>query len=610
MEEKPKASLWKSLRLGLGIIAIVLIYAYGFQVTKVDLAEFRKESRQDSRIRVLRALARPDIFEYDQEEFTVYAPIYVPCPEQPPDLPPPDTSQPYLVLSASCGKPNESIQVEGFNFQPNIKGPIFFVPSSDPYDTLALQRGNIETDSQGHFATVIRLPNRPSAEVQYIKTITRRNVGLPRFSQTAIDTWDKIIETIFLALLATTIGTIFSIPISFFAARNLMKDIKSSLTSIALAALGWPLGIAIGLAAARWVQSLLAKWSDQIAVSLIIVLGAALIGYLLLRWAVFGVSREEEGLSMKLLRSLAQSVSILAWIVAFFALSQAGVRGGFSLASQLGNFAFLGNFIGQISDVITVLLPTAVALGSGAWFGNLGGQIGTKWNDVLPIGAVKALNSLLSAIAGATLFALCGWGIGWLYEIRDIRLFLYLPAVVGATLGILLALLTPSKQPLPIGLAIYTITRTILNAVRSIEALIMAIVAVIWVGIGPFAGVLALGLHTIASLAKLYSEQVESILPGPIEAITATGATRLQTIVYAVLPQIIPPYISFTMYRWDINVRMSTIIGFAGGGGIGFLLIQNINLLNYRAASTQMIAIAIVVSAMDYLSSAMRERFV
>ncbi len=610
MEEKPKASLWKSLRLGLGIIAILLIYAYGFQVTKVDLAEFRKESRQDSRIRVLRALARPDIFEYDQEEFTVYAPIYVPCPEQPPDFPPPDTSQPHLALSASCGKPNESIQVEGFNFQPNIKGPIFFVPSSDPHDTLALQRGNIETDSQGHFVTVIRLPNRPSTEVQYIKTITRRNVGLPRFSQTAIDTWDKIIETIFLALLATTIGTIFSIPISFFAARNLMKDIKSSLTSIALAALGWPLGIAIGLAAARWLQSLLAKWSDQIAVSLLIVLGAALIGYLLLRWAVFGVSREEEGLSMKLLRSLAQSVSILAWIIACFALSQAGVKGGFSLASRLGSFAFLGNFIGQVSDVITVLLPTAVALGGGAWLGNLGGQIGTKWNDSLPSRAVKALNSLLSALAGATLFALCGWGIGWLYETKDIRLFLYSPAVIGATLGILLALFIPSKQPLPIGLVIYTITRTILNAVRSIEALIMAIVAVIWVGIGPFAGVLALGLHTIASLAKLYSEQVESILPGPIEAITATGATRLQMIVYAVLPQIIPPYISFTMYRWDINVRMSTIIGFAGGGGIGFLLIQNINLLNYRAASTQMIAIAIVVSAMDYLSSAMRERFV
>ncbi|PWH17605.1 MAG: hypothetical protein DDG59_07960 [Anaerolineae bacterium] len=311
-----------------------------------------------------------------------------------------------------------------------------------------------------------------------------------------------------------------------------------------------------------------------------------------------------------MLRTVAQLAGLVAWVLAFFALSQLGVKVGFSLASHLGRFAFLGNFIGQLSDVVTVLLTPAVALAGGAWVGSLGGELGTKWNDTLPAAVLKLLNSLFSAFAMATLFGLLGWGIGWLYEIKTIAYTLFYPAAVGAVLGALLALFTQPKQPLPIGLVIYTLTRTLLNAVRSIEALIMAIVAVIWVGIGPFAGVLALGLHTIASLAKLYSEQVESILPGPIEAITATGATRLQTIVYAVIPQIIPPYISFTMYRWDINVRMSTIIGFAGGGGIGFLLIQNINLLNYRAASTQMLAIAVVVAAMDYLSSAMRERFV
>jgi phosphonate transport system permease protein len=136
----------------------------------------------------------------------------------------------------------------------------------------------------------------------------------------------------------------------------------------------------------------------------------------------------------------------------------------------------------------------------------------------------------------------------------------------------------------------------------------MVIVFAVWVGIGPFAGVLALALHTIASNAKLYSEQVEGIMAGPLEAVTATGANRLQTIIYAVIPQIIPPYISYTMYRWDINVRMSTIIGFAGGGGIGFLLQQNINLLNYRAASAQMLAIAVVVASMDYVSSKLREK--
>ena len=91
---------------------------------------------------------------------------------------------------------------------------------------------------------------------------------------------------------------------------------------------------------------------------------------------------------------------------------------------------------------------------------------------------------------------------------------------------------------------------------------------------------------------------------------TPTGASRLQTIVYAVIPQIVPPYISFTLYRWDINVRMSTIIGFAGGGGIGFLLQQNINLLQYRQASVQMLAIAVVVASLDYLSAAIREHYV
>jgi phosphonate transport system permease protein len=200
-------------------------------------------------------------------------------------------------------------------------------------------------------------------------------------------------------------------------------------------------------------------------------------------------------------------------------------------------------------------------------------------------------------------------GINWVYQINQPLIVRTIPAILGAITGIILGTIYKPKAPVPIGMAVYLISRTIFNVLRSIEALVMAIVFVVWVGIGPFAGSLALALHTIAALAKLYSEQVESIMTGPIEAVSATGANRLQTIVYAVIPQIIPPYISFTMYRWDINVRMSTIIGFAGGG-IGFLLQQNINLLNYRAASVQMLAIAVVVASMDYISSKIRERIV
>lgn len=156
---------------------------------------------------------------------------------------------------------------------------------------------------------------------------------------------------------------------------------------------------------------------------------------------------------------------------------------------------------------------------------------------------------------------------------------------------------------------IYYIVRTILNVIRSIEPLIWAIIATIVVGLGPFAGIIALTVHSIAALAKLYSEAIESIDSGPIEAIQATGANWMQTIMYAVVPQIVPPFVSFTIYRWDINIRMSTVIGFVGGGGIGFLLQQWIRLLDYRAAGIAVWFIAITVMILDYVSAEIRERY-
>jgi phosphonate ABC transporter permease subunit PhnE len=190
----------------------------------------------------------------------------------------------------------------------------------------------------------------------------------------------------------------------------------------------------------------------------------------------------------------------------------------------------------------------------------------------------------------------------------DMSLYVFDAVLFGVVLGGIAGGLATSNATFPVGSVLYNVARTLMNTTRSIEPLIMGLVFVIWVGIGPFAGVMALTLHSIASLGKLYSEQIENIDEGPIEALLATGANRLQTIVYAVVPQIIPPYIAFTMYRWDINVRMSTIIGFVGGGGIGLLLNQQINLLRYRDAGVAVLAIAIVVSILDYASASIRER--
>lgn len=156
--------------------------------------------------------------------------------------------------------------------------------------------------------------------------------------------------------------------------------------------------------------------------------------------------------------------------------------------------------------------------------------------------------------------------------------------------------------------AIYYIVRTILNIVRSIESLIIAIVFVVWVGLGPFAGVMALTIHSIAALGKLYSEQVESIDFGPIDAIRSTGANWWQMVIYAVLPQVVAPFLAFTIYRWDINVRMSTILGFVGGGGIGFLIVQWQRLSEWNAIGAAFWSIMVIVAILDYVSAKARER--
>lgn len=166
----------------------------------------------------------------------------------------------------------------------------------------------------------------------------------------------------------------------------------------------------------------------------------------------------------------------------------------------------------------------------------------------------------------------------------------------------------------PLGWAIYGAMRFFFNAVRSIESLLMAIVFAIWVGFGnPFAGSLALFIHTIAALGKLFSEQVEAVDPGPLEAITASGARRWQVVLYGVVPQVLPSYLAFSLYRWDINIRMATVIALVGGGGIGTLVRHFKGEVGripdaWGQVGGVILVIAAVVWLMDYISGRVRER--
>ena len=161
-----------------------------------------------------------------------------------------------------------------------------------------------------------------------------------------------------------------------------------------------------------------------------------------------------------------------------------------------------------------------------------------------------------------------------------------------------------------LGTTVYYLTRSFFNIIRSYDPLVMATVFAFWLGFGPFPGALALTVVTTASLGKMFSEAVENIDPGPIEALQATGANRLQTVVYSVIPQIIPDFVSYIIYHWDINIRMATIIGFAGGGGIGQTLTTFFGSLQYHKAGTVVFFIVIVVALMDFASAKLRQSLV
>lgn len=605
MNKKP--SFKRSLVIGFTVVIAILVLAYGFQVTQVNFEETRSEMRLTQLSRIIRALAHPDILEYDVDEVFIETPVYLPCPEDVPSLPEPDTRGPYIVIEPYCAGADEPIVVSGGNFLPSSRGPINFIPPSGASLTI----GDFEVDSDGNFEEEVELPNRqPVAEAQIIRVIGRTNVGAPHISPVAKATWGKIIETVFLALLATVFGTMIAIPLSFLAARNLMSDVKSPVASVALTLSGWPIGVALGLQAVRLVAQISEQFTENVILTVAGVVLSPVLAYFIARWAIPPEELEQPPAATRIIRIIALIFAALLFILTSLLLAYLLFIAGTALEKALGPFGFIGYFIAQIGEILRIITPGFAALAGAAVVGGALGNLGMLLNDRIPFSSLRYINFIFSAVAGAIIFAVLGAGINWLYQIDDPFKTLWLPMGVGALIGGIMSLRYGPKDLVPIGSVIYMIIRTILNAVRSIEPLIYVIIFVVWVGIGPFAGALALALHTIAALAKLYSEQVESISSGPLEAVTATGANRLQTIMYAVVPQIIPPYISFTMYRWDINVRMSTIIGFAGGGGIGFLLQQNIRLLNYRAAAVQMLAIAIVVATMDYTSAMIRERFV
>ena len=157
---------------------------------------------------------------------------------------------------------------------------------------------------------------------------------------------------------------------------------------------------------------------------------------------------------------------------------------------------------------------------------------------------------------------------------------------------------------------VYQPVRRLMDAARAINELVFAMIFVVAVGLGPFAGVMALFIHTTGVLAKLFSEAVEAIEAQPVEGVRATGANGVHEVIYGVIPQVLPLWISYSLYRFESNLRSATVLGIVGAGGIGVLLWESIRGFMYPEACAIILIIIISVSLLDMCSQVVRKRYI
>lgn len=201
------------------------------------------------------------------------------------------------------------------------------------------------------------------------------------------------------------------------------------------------------------------------------------------------------------------------------------------------------------------------------------------------------------------------WDVGkWMTNLLNTLLMAYLATVLGTTIGGALSFF--AARNLVKSYAVYWITRRILEIARTVPDLVWALLFVIAFGIGPLPGVLAITMHTLGAQGKLFSEVNENISPLPIDGVRASGGNWLQEMRFAVLPQVLPNFTSYTFWRIELNVRSATIVGFVGAGGIGHDLFVAIQLLEFSDVGAILLIIITTIMAIDMISEQFRHRLI
>lgn len=485
-------------------------------------------------------------------------------------------------------------------------------------------------------------------------------VGLAKAGST-IPTFEagKIVETIALGLLSTIFSTILAIPLSFFAARNITSRFRGGMLVYfgmrtffnivrAVDTLIWGLIVVlwVGLGSFAGIIALtihsvaaLGKlFSEEVEhidpgpIEAVTSTGANLLqtiryavipqivpsflGYTLLRWDIN-------------MRAATIVGMVAGGGIGFFVVETLRKGAYDQYAAALWAIAILVMIVDFVSAKwreritggtvqVTAATPRLFYKSLRTWFYVIvGAAVLLYFWQLSEIDLAQLFNPAPTFVDLIRSFVSLNLGSDVLTDVGNQMLITVCQALLATTLGAVLAMpfsflaasnLTGRSR---LSIWIYYLTRSLFNILRSIEAILYVAIFFFWVGFGPYTGMLALAVTSFGLIGKLFSEAIENIDSGPLEAITATGATRLQAIAFGVLPQIVPPFVSYSIYQWDINIRMATIVGFAGGGGIGSLLYNNyFPFMQYRSAGTAVAAIVIVVALMDFASAKIREKLV
>jgi phosphonate transport system permease protein len=651
---------------GVVLVACVVL-SVSWQQTNVNYSRL-KDTR--AMLSVLSRLVQPDVLTRSVHEQVGNLKLEIPCPVPNPAPATPVPGKPSLVANFGCRKAGESLVLSGTGFMAGAHGRLIWTSPIGDEQFLRNEGQVIDVvpDQAGNFAVTVEVPvaipigqDPNTVQTHQVRAEFSQPYGPWHTSEIFDAVASKMLETILIALLATVGAILLAIPLSFLAARNIMGRTKRGLAiyygmrfifniTRAIDPLIWGLIfiVWVGQGSFAGVLALLLHsiaalgklYSEEIEhidpgpVEAVRASGATMLqviryavwpqvipsflGYTLLRW--------DTNVRMATVLGFVAGGGIGFLLVQFVRL---GAYNQYATAMWgIAAVVLVLDFLSaRWRDMILHQSTQVSALAPRPWY--------RSWRNCLFAGAFVALLAYSWSVLDIQPFRLL-WGIENAYKLaRDFVLVDLSGSTVATVAGLMLQTILMALLATVIGALlavpfsflaannltgrsqgfrwVYYVTRSFLNLARSIEALVYVGIFIAWVSIGPFAGMMALAMTTFALLGKLFSEAIENIEAGPLEAINSTGANRLQVIVYGVIPQIIPPFVSYAIYQWDINIRMSTIVGFAGGGGIGFQLQTWMNQIvssSYHRAGTAIWTIALVVAVMDYLSARLREKLV